>query len=136
MFNMGLLSNLARMRNAFAAAAAATPALLASLAGRNVDKIFEDSKKNLQSMVYDQPPTPSYVRTGDLMRGHRKKRLGFFTWVIYNDEGYASYVHDGTSRVPPRPWIQNAIDANMAGSNERILNGVNREFDFDAGPPE
>lgn len=136
MFNMGLLSNIARARAGFRAAGAAVPVLLSQAFGRNVKRIYDESTKNLQDMVYDQPPTPYYVRTGNLMTGHKLRRAGVFTWIIYNEEDYASYVHDGTSRMPPRPWIQNAIDSGMVGTNERIVNEVSEGARFDSGPAE
>lgn len=71
-----------------------------------------ENKKRMTEMIYDQPESPSYVRTGRLRSG--------FKWLIsiggraaeyFTHTNYAQYVHDGTSKMPPRPFLQDAFDA-------------------------
>lgn len=129
MLNMGISSSVASFRLLLAAAARAVPGTLANLHGGNVKQIYEESLQELRLMVYGSPPG-TYVRTEDLLAGHKLRRAGLLSWVIYNDMPYAGYVHDGTSQMPPRPWVQNVLDRRVGESSQRVLNGVTALLQF------
>lgn len=50
------------------------------------------------------------VRTGTLAAGNKLKFAGWNSATLYNDVPYAKFVHDGTSRVAPRPFLREAIE--------------------------
>ena len=51
------------------------------------------------------------VRRGDLMRSIRKEREGKTVKIIAGGGAvdYAAYVHEGTSRMPARPFLEQAV---------------------------
>ena len=60
-------------------------------------------------LVYDTPPSPTYVRTGDLRKSitHKyipEERTAYIGTAIE----YAPYVEFGTSKMEPRPFLENA----------------------------
>lgn len=50
------------------------------------------------------------VRTGRLVAGNKKQLVNNYTLRLYNEVEYAGFVHDGTSRQEPQPFMENAID--------------------------
>lgn len=50
------------------------------------------------------------VKTGRLAAGNKLRFDGWHSATLYNDVPYAGFVHDGTSKVPPRPFLKEAIE--------------------------
>lgn len=60
-------------------------------------------------LVYDTPPSPTYVRTGDLRKSISHKYVkGEKTAYIGTNIDYAPYVEYGTRNIPERPFLRNA----------------------------
>lgn len=77
-------------------------------------------------LVYDTPPSPSYVRTGDLRKSiTHDYDPASKTASIGTALDYAPYVEFGTSKMLPRPFLENAAN-NYSGEYRAILQ---RELD-------
>lgn len=60
-------------------------------------------------LVYDTPPSPTYVRTGDLRKSISHKYVKEEkTAYIGTNIDYAPYVEYGTRNMPERPFLRNA----------------------------
>lgn len=61
-------------------------------------------------LVYDTPPSPSYVRTGDLRKSitHKYVPEEKTAYIGANIE-YAPYVELGTRNMKERPFLRNAV---------------------------
>ena len=85
----------------------------------NVDGPFLGSKTNkrrLKIMAFNNQPYPVAVRTGNLKRSLKMKRMGKGRQKVFADRNianYASHVHDGTTRMKPRPFLDDAVDEVM-----------------------
>lgn len=58
-------------------------------------------------------PYPVAVRTGSLKRSLKIKRMGRARQKVFADRNianYACHVHDGTSRMRARPFLDDAVD--------------------------
>ena len=78
-----------------------------------VAEIFKESVNQLNKMVYDTPER-GYRRTGALRRSGRFKKLKKLKYKIsYGGAGtnvnYATFVHEGTTKIPPRPFLVRAV---------------------------
>ena len=77
-------------------------------------------------LVYDAPPSPTYVRTGDLRKSiTHDYDPASKTAYIGTAIDYAPYVEFGTSKMPARPFLENAAN-NYSGEYRAILQ---RELD-------
>lgn len=76
---------------------------------RGAVNIESGAKENLTRMVYQQPESPHYRRTGRLRNdvAHEITNGGYGA-VIGNNVYYAPYVHFGTHNMPERPYLFNA----------------------------
>lgn len=65
--------------------------------------------KEITKLIYDTPPSPHYVRTGDLRNSitHAYDPSEQAAYVGANME-YAKYVEFGTSKMRARPFLGNA----------------------------
>ena len=83
---------------------------------QNVDGPFlgsKTNKKKLKITVFNNQPYPVAVRTGSLKRSLKIKRMGKASRKVFADmniANYASHVHDGTSRMKARPFLDDAVD--------------------------
>ena len=61
-------------------------------------------------LVYDTPPSPTYVRTGDLKKSiaHKYVKEEKAAYIGTNLE-YAPYVEYGTRNMHERPFLRNAV---------------------------
>jgi len=61
-------------------------------------------------LVYDAPPSPRYVRTGDLRKSiTHEYDPSSQTASVGADIEYAPYVEYGTSRMKARPFMANTV---------------------------
>lgn len=69
-----------------------------------------NAKREITTLVYDTPPSPTYVRTGALRNSitHDYKRDEMAAYVGTDIE-YAPYVEFGTVRMPERPFLRRAV---------------------------
>lgn len=66
----------------------------------------------LKVIEFNKQPYPVAVRTGTLKRSLKKKRLGWGKHKVFADQNiarYACWVHDGTSRMKERPFLDDAV---------------------------
>lgn len=72
-------------------------------------------------LVYDTPPSPTYVRTGDLRKSisHKYLKSEKEAYIGTNIE-YAPYVEFGTRNMPERPFLRNAAQ-NYSDEYKAIL---------------
>ena len=62
-------------------------------------------------LIYDTPPSPSYIRTGDLRKSITHKYVpSELTAYIGTNLDYAPYVEFGTRHMKARPYLRNAIN--------------------------
>jgi HK97 gp10 family phage protein len=73
----------------------------------------------VNKLVYDTPPSDSYVRTGRLKNSISHKSDDEYAYIGTNLE-YAPYVELGTSKMAPRPFLRNAI-ANYTDDYKQII---------------
>ncbi|WP_353096309.1 hypothetical protein [Tissierella praeacuta] len=75
------------------------------------------NKKKLKITIIEKQPYPVAVRTGSLKRSLKTpKRMGKARYKVYSDmniANYACHVHDGTSRMKARPFLDDAVDEVM-----------------------
>jgi HK97 gp10 family phage protein len=62
------------------------------------------------TLVYDAPPSPTYVRTGDLRKSitHKYVQAEQTAYVGANID-YAPYVEFGTRKMASRPFLRNSV---------------------------
>lgn len=89
------------------------------------DSIMYETRNQMNAMIYDRSPgnktlnkymykgmrtgSGSYIRTGDLFNSLTKTDLGNNRVKISLEVPYSLYVHEGTRRMPPRPFLKAAI---------------------------
>lgn len=74
------------------------------------------NKKKLKVTIFNNQPYPVAVRTGNLKRSLKMKKMGKGRRKVFADRNiaeYASYVHDGTARMKARPFLDDAVDEVM-----------------------
>lgn len=80
-----------------------------------------NAKKEVMKMVYDQPKSPRYKRTGRLL-GSIGHLIDKAEPAAYIGAGvtYAIYVHEGARGKPPKRFLRNAAQ-NYSSQYQRIL---------------
>ena len=65
--------------------------------------------REVTKLIYDKPPSPTYVRTGDLRKSlsHKYVKEEKAAYIGTNLE-YAPYVEYGNQYVKERPYLRNA----------------------------
>ncbi len=65
--------------------------------------------REVTRLVYDTPPSPTYIRTGDLRKSlsHKYVKKEMAAYIGTNLE-YAPYVEYGNQYVKERPYLRNA----------------------------
>ena len=80
---------------------------------------------------YSQP-YPVSVNTGQLKRSLKIKKISNGKYKVFADieiANYADWVHNGTSRMRPRPFLKDAVKSVInSGRYVEIANGVLEEF--------
>ena len=80
-----------------------------------MEAVAQAAEKNAveetNELIYDTPPSPTYVRTGDLRKSITHKYVpSERTAYIGTNIEYAPYVQFGTRRMHARPFLSNAIE--------------------------
>ena len=68
-----------------------------------LEKVYQRAYRNLSGTMVN-------VITGHLRASLKKVQVNQWAGRVYDDAFYASFVHDGTSHMAPRPYIQRAVD--------------------------
>lgn len=82
---------------------------------QNVNGPYIGKKKlnhRLKVAGFNKQPYPVAVRTGNLKRSLKIKRMGKGSHKVFADMGiakYACWVHDGTTRMKERPFLDDAV---------------------------
>ena len=80
-----------------------------------------NAKREVTTLVYDTPPSPHYVRTGDLRNSiahyYDKETQTAYVGSLIK---YAPYVELGTVKMAARPFLKNAVEK-YADQYKRIL---------------
>lgn len=72
------------------------------------------AKEEVKRVVYDTPPSPNYVRTGNLRNRITHEVLTGENAVVIGERlSYAPFVELGTSKMKPRPFLKPAIMNNI-----------------------
>lgn len=72
------------------------------------------AKEEVDRVVYDTPPSPNYVRTGNLRNRITHEVLAGEKAVVIGERlSYAPFVELGTSKMKPRPFLKPAIMNNI-----------------------
>ena len=67
------------------------------------------AKRQAVSMIYQQPESPTYKRTGNLLNSIAHD-VTQGEGVVWAGAEYAPYVHEGTRHVAARPFLREAFD--------------------------
>jgi len=65
-------------------------------------RVYDRAYENLSGRMVN-------VRTGFLRSRLQIKQLNQYAGVVYDDAFYSVFVHDGTSRMRPRPFLAEAV---------------------------
>lgn len=68
--------------------------------------------RSCRRIVYQVPPSPHYQRTGNLLQSISHAVDGKYAVIGTNVE-YAPYVHNGTRRTVPKPFLKHAIERHV-----------------------
>lgn len=81
--------------------------------------------REVTALVYDTPPSPSYVRTGDLRKSitHDYVPSEVAAYVGCANLEYAPYVELGTRHMHERPFLRNAV-VNYMDEYQNILDDI------------
>lgn len=80
--------------------------------------------EEVTKLVYETPPSPTYVRTGDLRKYITHEYVpSEQTAYIGTPIEYAPYVEFGTRKMHARPFLRNAIE-NYVSEYRSILNDI------------
>lgn len=72
------------------------------------------AKEEVTRVVYDTPPSPNYVRTGNLRNRITHEVLTGENAVVIGERlSYAPFVELGSSKMKPRPFLKPAIMNNI-----------------------
>lgn len=74
------------------------------------------NKKKLKITAIEKQPYPVAVRTGSLKRSLKIKKMGKGRQKVFADMNIASHachVHDGTTKMKARPFLDDAVDEVM-----------------------
>lgn len=72
------------------------------------------AKEEVTRVVYDTPPSPNYIRTGNLRNRITHEVLTGENAVVIGERlSYAPYVELGSSKMKPRPFLKPAIMNNI-----------------------
>lgn len=123
MGNLRVFSNIALVAAQTAKEFEAFPEGISKAVAKNAKVVLAESIVQIDVLLYSQPETPSYHRTKNLRRSNSIKQVGPMSWLVYNDARYAGPVHDGTSVMSPRPWMQTAIELKEVELEENLVNG-------------
>lgn len=83
-------------RNSFPALEKAMP--------QRIGRVNEIAAKDLKEEAQGESP----VDSGRMRDEHEAVKLAAFTWAVIVPTPYAHFVHDGTSRQSPNPWLLRA----------------------------
>jgi HK97 gp10 family phage protein len=83
---------------------------------REIDRALQVSSSTLRDMTKQMPPVSAKrtglsaiglpVDTGRMRQSIRSQKTGFLDYEVIADVNYSGYVHDGTSRMPERPFFK------------------------------
>ncbi|WMM26664.1 hypothetical protein RBU61_08295 [Tissierella sp. MB52-C2] len=82
--------------------------------GPKIGKVKKGPK--IKSISFYKQPYPVGVRTGNLKRSLKIKSMGRAKHKVFADmniANYACHVHDGTTVMRPRPFLDDAVDELM-----------------------
>lgn len=88
--------------------------------GPKIGKVKRGPK--IKSISFYKQPYPVAVRTGNLKRSLKIKRMRKSRHKVFADmniANYACHVHDGTTKMRARPFLDDAVD-DMLGSNRYL----------------
>jgi len=77
------------------------------------NKVGNSIAHNLSGGIYMPGRLPVRRKTGDLFRAYQQKRITQYLYLHGMNSkvaNYAKWVHEGTKRLLPRPYFQNAFD--------------------------
>ena len=79
------------------------------------------------TLVYDSPPSPTYVRTGALRNSitHAYVNAEKAAYIGTNLE-YAPYVEYGTRNMHERPFLRNAVQNYLAEYRQILVDALNK----------
>lgn len=96
-------------------------------------RIARDLRPALQAVVAETAVNVSGdakqrapVRTGNLRRSIITRHHGGLLSIVSSDVEYGPYVEYGTSKMPARPFLLPALEANRARFEERVRSTIAR----------
>lgn len=90
--------------------------------GGILDQAVAAGAAQLQRGIMQQAMSMAIIDTGNLINSHTRRKLGPLAWQIVSPAEYSVYVHMGTTRMRPRPWMEIATNNEMPG----IIAMINR----------
>jgi HK97 gp10 family phage protein len=80
-------------------------------------RVHERAYENLSGRMVN-------VRTGFLRSRLQTRQLNQYAGIVFNDAFYSVFIHDGTSRMYPRPFLTEAVhhvQSEVPGQLEQVL---------------
>lgn len=114
------VTNVASVLREFRKATSDFPKAISKAVASNAKLVIRGSVEQADMLIYSTPEG-EYHRTKNLRRSNKVEKISNLAWLVYNDAEYAEYVHDGTSRMDPRPWMGNAIDLLAQTMEDNLL---------------
>lgn len=84
-----------------------------------------ETKNQLDVLIY-RTPERGYRRTGNLRNSVRHKLVSRNVAEVQAHAEYARAVHEGTSRMGPRPYMANALKRDAPRMAERLARQIQR----------
>lgn len=111
MASLHILTNISAQTHDFRERADAYPDAIEKAVAKNAAIALKETVVQIDDLIYStgDPMHNGVPRTKNLRRSNQIKKLGPTSWLLFNDASYAGPVHNGTSHMPPRPWMKTAL---------------------------
>jgi HK97 gp10 family phage protein len=90
------------------------------------DDLMDQALDQMDRLIYDTPLGEGDERTGDLRASLDYDRDGL-ELEVYADTDYAVFVHEGTRKESPKPFLTNALKRVESSIDNTVALGLRKE---------